>query len=241
MILLLLAAEAAAPSPSQKRFADCIALSERDAKKAIEEASNWAMAGGGILAQQCSGIAYAAQGRWLPAAIAFENAAREAERTRDRRSAQLWVQSGNAALAGANYARAQSALDAAIISGLLSGAEAGEAHLDRARIQVAQNALTGARADIDKALALVPADPLAWLLSATLARRQNNLSRAAKDIEEALKRAPDDAEVALEAGNIAVLSGSDAAARTAWQAAVQSSPQSTAGKAAAANLAELGK
>ncbi len=241
MILMLLAAEMATPSPTQKRFADCIALSERDPKKALEAASNWALVDGGILAQQCSGIAYAAQGRWIPAATAFENAAREAERSHDRRSAQLWVQSGNAALAGGGYARAQSAFDAAIISGFLTGAEAGEAHLDRARVQVAQNALVGARTDIDVALTLVPADPLAWLLSATLARRQNDLARAAKDIEEALKRAPDDAEVALEAGNIAVLSGSDMAARAAWQAAVKSNPLSEAGKAAAANLVQLDK
>jgi len=86
----------------------------------------------------------------------------------------------------------------------------------------------------------VPADPLAWLLSATLARRAGDLPRAQTDIAEAMKRAPDDASVALEAGNIAVLSGSDAAARTAWEAAVKASPDSPAGKAAADALKRLG-
>ena len=90
------------------------------------------------------------------------------------------------------------------------------------------------------ALKLVPADPLAWLLSATLARRTGDLARAQADIGEAMKRAPDDAAVALEAGNIAILSGAEAAARTAWAAAIKASPDSPAGKAAADALKRLG-
>jgi tetratricopeptide (TPR) repeat protein len=240
MILLLLAAVATTPTAAEARFAACVTLSEHDPAKALAEAGSWQTTGGGVLAQQCAGVAYAAQKRWLPAAAAFEQAAREAERSRDGRAARLWVQSGNAALAAGDFARARSALDTAIIGGQLTGAEAGEAYLDRARACVALGAPAPARADIDKALQLTPADPLAWLLSATLARRQNDLSRATKDIEEASRRSPDDASVALEAGNIAVLSGSDAAARAAWQAAVKASPDSPAGKAAAASLLRLG-
>ena len=55
-----------------------------------------------------------------------------------------------------------------------------------------------------------------------------------------MKRAPDDAAVALEAGNIAILSGAEAAARTAWAAAIKASPDSPAGKAAADALKRLG-
>jgi tetratricopeptide (TPR) repeat protein len=240
MILLLLAAEAAMPTAAEARFAACVALSEHDPVKALAEAGNWHMTGGGVLAQQCAGVAYAAQKRWLPAATAFEQAAREAERARDGRAGRLWVQSGNAALAAGDFPRARNALDAAIVGGQLKGAEAGEAFLDRARARVAVGTVGDARADIDKALQLTPQDPLAWLLSATLARRQNDLTRAAKDIAEAAKRAPDDASVALEAGNIAVLSGSDGGARAAWQAAVKAAPDSPAGKAAAASLLRLG-
>jgi Flp pilus assembly protein TadD len=78
-------------------------------------------------------------------------------------------------------------------------------------------------------------------LSATLARKMNDLPRAGRDIEEAAKRSPDDASVALEAGNIAILSGREEAARTAWEAAVKLAPESTAGKAATESLARLPK
>ncbi len=239
MILLLLAAEAATPSPSETRFAACVALSESDPAKALEEAGSWQVAGGGVLARQCAGLAYASQLRWLPAAIAFEQAAREAELKEDGRAARLWVQAGNAALAGGATAQARASFDSALASGRLTGAEAGEAHLDRARALVALKQEAPARADLDAAVKLVPADPLAWLLSATLARRAGDLTRARTDIAEAVRLAPDEASVALEAGNIAVLSGSDAAARTAWQAAVRAAPESPAGKAAAASLKQL--
>ena len=239
MILLMLAAAAAAQTPEEARFADCVAQSEVDPAKALETAGAWQVSGGGILARQCAGLAYAAQKRWLPAATVFEKAANDAEKGRDARAAQLWVQAGNAALAGGDPVKARTLLDAGLGSGTLSGADAGEAHLDRARASFAVKANKAARADLDAAIKLVPADPLAWLLSATLARIDGDLTRAQADIEEAAKRSPDDASVALEAGNIAIIGGSEAAARTAWEAAVKTSPGSGAGKAAAESLARL--
>lgn len=240
MILLYLAAEAAVPNPAETRFAACVALTEKDAAKALEMAGTWQVEGGGVLARQCAGLAYASLRRWLPAATAFQQAAEEAERNRDARAARLWVQAGNAALAAGDMVRAGQHLDAALASNELKGAEAGEAHLDRARARAALNDPTAARADLDAALKLVPEDPLVWLLSATLARRAGDLTRARTEIAEAVQRAPDDAAVALEAGNIAILSGADAAARTAWEAAVKASPDSVAGKAAADALKRLG-
>lgn len=244
MILLFLAAEAAvpgpAPNPEEVRFAACVQLTEKDAARALEAAGTWQVEGGGVLARQCAGLAYASLRRWLPAATAFQQAAEEAERHRDGRAARLWVQAGNAALAAGDMVRAGQYLDAALAGDGLKGAEAGEVHLDRARARASLDDPAAARADLDLALKLVPADPLAWLLSATLARRAGDLQRARTDIAEAIKRSPDDAAVALEAGNIAVLSGSDAAARTAWEAAVRASPDSPAGKAAADALKRLG-
>lgn len=244
MILLFLVAEAAVPGPTpnpeEARFAACVQLTEKDAARALEAAGTWQIEGGGVLARQCAGIAYASLRRWLPAATAFQQAAEEAERHHDGRAARLWVQAGNAALAAGDMVKAGGFLDAALAGDDLKGAEAGEAHLDRARARAALNDPASARADLDLALKLVPDDPLAWLLSATLARRSGDLPRARTDIAEALKRAPDDASVALEAGNIAILSGADAAARTAWEAAVRIAPESPAGKGAADALKRLG-
>jgi tetratricopeptide (TPR) repeat protein len=127
-----------------------------------------------------------------------------------------------------------------MVRGQAAGADLGENYLDRARARFALGDKRGAREDIDAALKLVPADPLAWLLSATLARQSGDLARATTDIAEAQTRSADDAQVALEAGNVAILSGSDAAARVAWEAAVKNAPSSVAGKAAADALARLG-
>lgn len=234
-------ATAPAPSPEAARFEACAAEVEIDPAKALATANVWRLSGGGIPARQCEGLAYIAQQRFTAAAAAYEAAARAADTAGDGRAANLWVQVGNAALAGGDAARARSSFDAAIARGLLTGADLGEAHLDRARARVALSDAKGARDDLDQAVKLVPADPLAWLLSATLARRGGDLVRAQGDIEEAAKRSPDDAHVALEAGNIAALSGADGAARTAWEAAVRNAPASPAGKAAADNLTRLPK
>jgi len=229
---------APAPAP-QDRFDACAALAASDPDKAVEEANQWRVTGGGVPARHCLALAYARQERWAPAAVAFEQAARESEIAKDGRAANLWVQSGNARLAAQEFALARNAFDAAIASGALLGERLGEAHLDRARARVALNDPAGGRTDLDKATALVPADPLAWLLSATLARRSGDLERAQKDIAEAARLSPDDASVALEAGNIAVLAGSPEAARVAWEGAVSNQPESAAGKAAAAALKAL--
>ncbi len=243
MIFALLAAAAtSAPTTEQARFADCIALAAKEPARALEAANAWTLAGGGPRSRQCSGMAYAALQRWKPAAAAFEQSARRFETEQNgTAAAQLWVQAGNAALAGGDAQAARAALNAALASGLLKGAEAGEARLDRARAAYALGDAKSARVDLDAALKLVPADPLAWLLSATAARREGNLARAQADIAEAARRSPDDASVALEAGNIAIASGSEPAARAAWHAAIKNAPDSPAGKTAARMLAQMDK
>jgi tetratricopeptide (TPR) repeat protein len=234
MILLPLLL-AAAPAPI-----DCAALLKEDPARALELANGRILQGGGFSAKQCAALAFAALGKWPAAAAAFEQAAREADHDELDVAADLWVQAGNAHLAAGQPQQAVGALDAALLSGRLSGLAGGEAHLDRARAQVALGRLDEARIDMDDALRLVPEDPLAWLLSASLARRMGELDRAGKDIGEAARLSPDDASVALEAGRIALASGSAGAARVAFEGAIKVQPGSDAAKAAQAELDRLG-
>lgn len=234
MILFLLAQAAALP-PEQS----CIAEVKADPARAIELANAWHLKGGGALARQCLGFAYVAQERWASAAVAFEQAAREAESSEPAATANLWVQAGNARLAAEEFAPARAAFDAALASGNLAGSARGEARLDRARANVALGDLASARADLDEALKLVPEDPLAWLLSATLARRTGELARAQADIAKAATLSPDDAQVALEAGNIALGAGAPAAARIAFEGAIRVQPDSDAARLAKAALDRL--
>jgi len=198
-LLLLLAA----PGSDEQRYKTCIETIAVDRDRAIAEAESWRAGGGGLPAGQCLGLAFAAAERWAPAAVAFEQAAREAELRRDGRAATLWVQAGNAALANNDPAQARTALDRALALPVLSDAMRGEALIDRARAAVVANDLAPARADLDAALRLVAGDPMGWLLSAALARRQGDLARAGKDIAEASRLAPGNPEIEAEKARIA--------------------------------------
>ena len=241
MMLLLLLAQTVTgpPSPLRERWEICVEQATSDPEAAIAEAERWKLAGGGFLAHQCRGMAYARVARWASAAGAFEAAAREAEVAKDARSGKYWAQAGNAWLAAKEAEKARGALDAALASGLLTGLELGEAHLDRARARVATGDRQGARQDLDVAVVKAAADPMAWLLSATLARRMEDVVLARRHIATAVELAGDDASVQLEAGNIAALARDEAGARAAWEKAVRLAPGSEPAAAARAALKQF--
>lgn len=234
MITLFFALALAAQAPDFER---CAAVAKATPDQAIALAEQWQLQGGGAKARQCLGLAYAGLERWAPAATAFEQAAGAAETAKDGGASDLWAQAGNAWIAAADAARARTALDRALTGTTLSPELRGEVHLDRARALVALGDLAGARADLDRGLALVPGDPFGWYLSAALAQREDKLPRARADIDKAVGLAPDDADVLLLAGNIAGLSGDLAKAREWHERAARAAPDTPAGKAAAAALA----
>lgn len=229
MILLAALLQAAVPAVGPA----CAAL---DDPVAAERAS---LADRTAPGRACLGLALAGQDRYAEAAPAFEEAARAAELKRDALAARYWAQAGNAWLAANDPAKARGALDAALAAGSLEGLQKGEALLDRARALVAAGDTAAARVDLDAALAGAADDPLAWLLSATLARRTGDLARARRDIAQALTRAPDDAQVQLEAGNIAAREGDAARAEAAWREAVRLAPDRPAGLSAGKALAQF--
>ncbi|MGN6374130.1 MAG: tetratricopeptide repeat protein [Sphingomonas sp.] len=226
-------------SPAELRFHGCMGLATSDPHSAETRADEWLMSDGGYLARQCLGVAYANQGRWTDAATTFEKAAQAALAAHDTRAALDLSEAGNAWLAAGDADKAEADLDAALAQGTLDAKQQGEARLDLARALVAKGDLAGARTNLDQALDAVPQDSLAWLLSATLARRMGDLPRAHKDIAAALERAPKAAAVQLEAGNIAAKSGDEAGARAAWQEAVKLDPDSAAGHVATQALLQF--
>ncbi|QGP80291.1 tetratricopeptide repeat protein [Sphingobium sp. CAP-1] len=228
------------PAKYAEPFQACLDAALRSPDEGVIFAQKWRIDGGSFYARHCLGFAYARAERWTPAIVAFEQAAEEAERSGEMvQSARLWAQAGNAALAGGDMAKARTDFDAALARGLPDGLEKGEVHLDRARTLVALGEIKAARDSIDIALAQAPKDPLAWLLSATLARRMGEMRLAQEHIARAVQLSPDDAAVALEEGNVAVLTDHADIARSAWQRAVRIAPDSPSGKAAADNLTRL--
>ncbi|HEX2762500.1 MAG TPA: hypothetical protein VHM92_01470 [Allosphingosinicella sp.] len=239
LILLALAAAAAPAGPvdsPDRRYRACLAAVRAAPATAEGQAKAWLSSGGGIMAAQCLGLAYSAQERWPEAGAAFEAAARDAAARDDRRCGDLWVQAGNAWLAAGDAAQARTALEAALTTKQLAPQLEGEVHLDLARVAVARNDLTLARAEIDKGLKLVPDDAFGWYISAALARRTNDLPRAQEHIAKAVALAPDDAAILLEAGNIAGVSGEQDAAQGLYARAMRAGPDTDAGRAAKAAL-----
>jgi tetratricopeptide (TPR) repeat protein len=245
LLLLLQTAPAASqsiaiPTDPQERLSQCIALATTSAKLGEAAATRWRSEGGGYRAKQCLGVAYANQERWDAAASAFEDSAHDSESSKGARSADIWAQAGNAWLAAGDAAKARHALDAALVTGTLTGQPLGEVHLDRARARMASGDAEGARQDIDRALSEAGEDPLVWLLSASLARHDNDMKRAKSDIDEALRRSPDDARVQLEAGSIAARLNDEPGARAAWEQAIKLAPGSDIAEKARNALAQFG-
>jgi tetratricopeptide (TPR) repeat protein len=238
MILLALAFQAATANPTDARYKACLDLATSNPKAAEDEAERFRLAGGGARARQCLGLAYVQEERWRDAAAAFEAAAQEAG-AKDPLAPRYWALAGNAWLAANEPVKAYAALNTALATRTLAGQDKGEALLDRARALVAAGQLAAARTDLDAALDDAPKDPLAWLLSATLARRMKDLPRAQGDIAEALRLASDDPSVQLEAGNIAALAGDADGAKAAWEMAVKIAPTSPAGQNARAALGQF--
>ena len=234
---LFLAAALTDISGDAARVAACQKLIAADPKAALDQATAWADRDKSVPARQCLGLAFVAVERWGPAEAALAQAAAQAESDRDARSLSLWSQAGNAALAGDQPAKAREDLDHVVSAAAVPPTLGGEAWVDRARADVALGDLAQARTDMDKGLALVPQDPFAWYLSASLARKQSDLTRAQKDIATALKAAADDPAVQLEAGNIFAAAGQTDAAHAAWTRAAQLAPDTPEGQAAKAALA----
>lgn len=225
--------------PPDTRYRSCLDLAASDPRAALNMAERYRLSGGGAGASECKGLAYTRTSDWRAAAAAFEQAAHEAAAAKAPRVTRYWAQAGNAWLAAGDPVKAHAALDAALAPGTLTGQDKGEALLDRARALVAAGELPAARTDLDAAIGVVPADPLAWLLSATLARRMGDMARARTDIARALDLSADDASVQLEAGNIAATDGDADRARAAWRQAVRLAPGSPMAASAGDALAQF--
>jgi tetratricopeptide (TPR) repeat protein len=224
------------PTLAQNRFRACAEQTRVAPERAVETANAWRVEGGGLDARQCLGLAYVELGRWRAAATVYEQAAREADTAQDARRTMFWVQSGNAWLAADEGTKAIQAFDSALANPQLGDELRGEVHLDRARALVALANPDGARTDVDRALQLIPSDPIAWYLSAALAARQDQLARAATDIARARQLAATDPDILLLAGTIAGLQGNGAEAERLYRQVATAAPDTDAGRRAAAAL-----
>ncbi|AEI37387.1 MAG: tetratricopeptide repeat protein [Zymomonas mobilis subsp. pomaceae] len=229
----------APPASLKQRYDHCINMIDEDPEQAAEIANTWRLSAGGVLANQCLGMAYVALGRYSAGVDAFEQAARESDLEHDGRSAIFWIQAGNAALANQDPGAARGAFDHALMLSVLPDKMRGNTLSDRARADVALHDYASARQDIDKALKLIGKDGSIWLMSATLARQQGDLERAKKDIIEGEKIAPLDAQISFEKGLIFALSGEIETARAAWDRTIRANPKAELAEVARKAMDEM--
>jgi tetratricopeptide (TPR) repeat protein len=231
----------------EARFEECLKQARTDPASAINVASQWAgeaVAESAAYPQQCLGHAYTSLLRWDAAERAFLTARETLAAGQHEWRARLALQAANAALAGtrADAALFDLSLAERDLGPVEAGADPGVAAMietDRARALVAAGRESEAVGALDKARALDPQSPNAWLLSATLARRLGQLGEAQGYIEAAAKLAPEYPEIGLEAGVIAMLAGRQDAARASWQSVLALAPGDDAASAAKAYLAQL--
>ncbi|MBR0553440.1 tetratricopeptide repeat protein [Stakelama marina] len=224
----------------QQRYSGCIQMAAENPIGAQSVAMHWRDAGGGFHALHCLAVAYANAEQWSDAAAAFGDAADAAQNAQDRAAAgQFRAQAGNAWLLAGDPDKARIALGAAVTAGVLQGDQLANAHIDLARAEVALGDSATARTDLDAAIKAAPNNALAWLLSATLARRTGDMRRAQQDIAVAKTKAPQDPAVYLEAGNIAARLSDEAEAKAAWNKVVALAPASPQAASAKNALAQF--
>jgi tetratricopeptide (TPR) repeat protein len=240
-LFFLLQAATAQPLPTldEVQFTECLDLARSDAASAVAEASLWAQQGGGYLARACHGFALASDYKFDMATPILSEAAQGAEDKGDRRAARFWAQAGNSAIADGKPGIALNALGKALAMNSLDGKERADSEVDRARALVAMGETADAEKSLGAARQLSPENAVAWLLSATLARRIGKLPDALAYIQTAASLSPRDPAVALEAGNIAAAAGDDKAARKQWEQVIAIAPASRQANTAQAQLAAL--
>ena len=240
------AARDRSPAPVQSaKFSECLAAAEADGDVAMDGAQAWLATLAGPAraeAHECIGVIASRSENWSDAEAAFLAARSDAPADGAYR-ARMALLAANAALArDGGGAAALTAIDLARgdAGANPAAALAGSIAVDRARALVMLARLPEAKVALSEARIAVPADPTAWLLSATLSRRMGELGTAQAQIERAAALLPIDPEIGLEAGVIAVLSGRDEAARRSWQSVIAAAPGTPIAATAKGYIDQLG-
>ena len=209
---------AASPAEDPARASACIALVRSDPARAVEYANTWRVDGGGVPARRCLGLALVEDGKPAAALTEFQAAAKAATGTPALEPARLWALAGNAAILAGDLPAARTALTEALKAADAAPESPGfiaQLLADRAGVLLVGGDPAAATADMERALALAPADPEVRLAAARLWRSAGNLPRARRDIVEASRLAPNDPEIAAELAGIANAAHADSPARAA--------------------------
>ena len=239
LLFPLLLQSAALPTIDELRLSDCIQLANKDASSAIVEGNKWRQENGGWRADICTATGYARNFEFARSLPYFESGAEFASAESDERANLFWLQAGNAAITADKPRDAIRYFDRALAKGALPDTDRADALIDRARAHVDAGQEAQAKTDLFAARRLAPENQMAWLFSATLARRNAELDEAQTFIATSASLAPKDPAIALEAGNIAAAANDLAQAAKQWKLVMELAPTSRQAISAARLLAKI--
>jgi tetratricopeptide (TPR) repeat protein len=229
------AAAAATALSGPNGYDRCLELVKHDPARASKEAAAWANAGGGAAALHCEALALSTLKRFPEAARTLESAAANAGAANTPLRAELFDQAGNAWLLAGNTAKAEATLSSA----LTLSPRNEDILFDRARARGAAKDWTGAIDDLTAVIAADPERADVYVLRASALHAQGKADRARADIAHALAIYPAYPEALVERGTMRIEAGDRAGARADWQQAAREAPDSDAGAAARARLAQF--
>lgn len=217
-----------------ERYQNCMAMIERNAEAAFDEAIAWRDLGAAAPARHCAAAALLQLGYYKEAATRLEALAQDPLLDASHKPAIL-RQAGEAWLGAGDPERAYAALTSGI------GLNDGDASLwiDRGIVLAEMGLLDEAIDDLSRAITLAPLNPTAWLLRGSAYRLLEQFPLAETDIAEALRLDPSDLGAYLERGNLRRLQGNDEGARKDWMIVIRTDPESVLAETARANLERM--
>ncbi len=202
---------AVAAGPEQ-RYADCLATAEEDPSKAYEEASSWALEGGGDPARHCTAVALIQLGQHAEAAKRLEWLGQTIKSDDPNMRAEAFAQAAQAWLLAGDLERAYAAQNA----GLEISPDNLELLVDRGITLASAANYRTALADFNEAHKIAPQRADILVYRASVHRYLNAMDAAMRDVQRAINLAPDLQEGFLERGILRRLMGDEAGARADW-------------------------
>jgi len=219
---------------AEARYKNCLLTVDTNAKKAFDDASQWAELDGGLPARHCQAAALMALGQFKEAGTRLEQLA--ISKTASvfiqtdllAQAATAWGQAGNTKRADANLTAALKLLPNDV-----------QLLISRAQIRALREDYPGALYDLNKAIRTQPLNAEAYAYRASTYRLMENFGAAIKDANTSLRFDLDNISALLERGILKRLSNDTNGARQDWLRLIKIAPISAEAESARKNLATM--
>jgi tetratricopeptide (TPR) repeat protein len=231
------ASDFAGDQASKAFYKTCMAMTRRDARRALRDALAFDATGAAYPARHCAATALLVLGRYREAAAMFDGLGDGMTEAPRQLRSRLFHQAGLAWLRAHNVKRA----DASLVRAVALDGHNLKARIDRGVLRAQTDRMNEALYDFNAVIAAVPDNVTALVLRAATYRKLKRLDKAQADLEQALRRNPDAADALLERGILRLVRHDLPGARADWQRILKVAPRSAAAVVARRKLASLNR